>query len=228
MCGRFTLTLSPENISEYFGIDINLDYDFIPRYNIAPSQNILVIKQLPESKPEFCIMRWGLVPAWQKEEDISTKWVNALSKSIDEKPLFKKLFLQKRCLIVADGFYEWQETKQTKHPYYIYKNEHNPFLIPAIWERWENNHGKVIESCCLLTTEAAPKIERIHHRMPVILQKTQISQWLDTENQSLPKLKSLLTPYLPNDLTFHEVATLVNNPRNSTQECIKLIEEASK
>ncbi len=219
MCGRFTLSSKVKTIAEYFGIE--LSYELKPHYNIAPSQNILVLRQLPESKPEFCLMRWGLVPSWQKEEDISTQWINARSETIHEKPLFKKIFIQKRCLIIADGFYEWQATNRQKIPYFIHKKDNQPFAIAGLWEHWENKEGKRIDSCLLLTTEANPEVKSIHHRMPVILQKTQILTWLNQETTKIEMLKTLLRPYLPQDLTSHEVGTYVNSPRNDNQKCIE-------
>ena len=219
MCGRFSLASKSQTIAEYFGIE--LLYELTPRYNIAPSQDILVIKQLSASQPEFRFMHWGLIPYWQKEEDIGTKWINARSESMHAKPLFKKLFKQKRCLIIADGFYEWQETNRSKHPYYIYKKDHQPFAIAGIWEHWENKEGKVMESCLLLTTEANPEVKPIHHRMPVILQKAQSLSWLNPENTNTEMLKTFLMPYLHDDLTSYEVSTYVNNPKNENQKCIE-------
>ena len=220
MCGRFTLASSADKISEYFGIECN--YELKPRYNIAPSQDILVIRESSTKKLEFVFMRWGLIPSWQKEADIGTQWVNARSESVAVKPLFKNIFKKKRCLIVADGFFEWQIiNKKTKQPYYIYKSERKPFGIASIWESWKNNEGAIIESCLLLTSEACPTLHSIHDRMPVILQRPQFAQWLDRENEQVDKLNSLLIPYLPNDLAFHAVSTTVNNPRNDTRECIQ-------
>lgn len=219
MCGRFTLASKAKTIAEYFGIE--LSYELKPRYNIAPSQDILVIRQLTESKSEFCLMRWGLVPCWQNEEEISTKWINARSETINEKPLFKKLFTQKRCIIIADGFYEWQATHRSKIPYYIHKKDHQPFAIAGLWDHWENQEGKSIDSCLLLTTDANPEVKSIHHRIPVILQKAQILTWLNQETTKIEMLKSLLRPYLPQDLTSYEVGTYVNSPKNDNQICIE-------
>ncbi len=221
MCGRFTLSSKARILAEYFGIE--LQYELKPRYNIAPSQEILVIRQLPESKPDFCLMRWGLVPCWQKEEEIGTKWINARCESIHEKPLFKKLFQQKRCLIIADGFYEWQATHRLKIPYFINKKDHQPFAIAGLWDHWENKEGKSIDSCLLLTTDANPEVKSIHHRMPVILQKAQYSTWLNQENTKIEMLKSLLRPYLPQDLISHQVSTYVNSPKNDTTQCVEVV-----
>ncbi len=225
MCGRFTLSSRAQTIANYFGIE--LPYNLKPRYNIAPSQDILVIRHISDSKPEFCLMRWGLMPAWQNEEDISTKWINARSETIIDKPLFKKLFQQKRCIIVADGFYEWQATTRAKLPFYIFKKDHQPFAIAGLWEHWENHEGKSIESCLLLTTEANPEVKSIHHRMPVILQKAQYSTWLNGENTKVEILKSLLRPYLPQDLTSHEVSTYVNSPKNDNQNCVEKLADSN-
>lgn len=220
MCGRFTLASRAETIADYFGIEV--PYQLKPRYNIAPSQDVLVLRQLPEASLEFTLMRWGLIPAWQKEEDIGSQWINARSETIDEKPLFKKLFQKKRCLIVVDGFYEWHVmSKNAKQPYYICKKDHGPFVFAGLWEHWESKEGKVIESCTILTTDANILLKPIHHRMPVILPKTDFNDWLDIEQQNITQLKKLLKNYNSPLFTAYPVDTTVNNPRHDTIECIR-------
>lgn len=224
MCGRFTLASRAETIAEYFGIE--MIYELNPRYNIAPSQDILVLRQLPDAPPEFVMMRWGLIPAWQKEEDIGSQWINARSETIDEKPLFKKLFQKKRCLIVVDGFYEWHViNKNAKQPYYICKKDHGPFAFAGFWEHWENKEGKVIESCTILTTEANNLLKPIHHRMPVILPKTDFDNWLDVEQQDFRKIKKLLRNYNSPQFIAYAVDTTVNNPRHDTLDCIHPLDQ---
>ncbi len=224
MCGRFTLASRAETIADYFGIEEPLQLK--PRYNIAPSQDILVLRQLSEKPPQFVWMRWGLIPAWQKEEDIGSQWINARAETIDEKPLFKKLFQKKRCLIVVDGFYEWHViNKQVKQPYYICKKDHGPFVFAGLWEHWENKAGKIIESCTLLTTDANNLLKPIHHRMPVILPKTDFNHWLDSEQQDVKKIKNLLKSYNLSQFTAFPVSNYVNSPRNDNIQCITPLDE---
>lgn len=232
MCGRFSLATTMMDIMDYFGIEETVEFsskdnghhathfNIVPRYNIAPSQDILVVRNDDTNHKELSIMRWGLIPKWQKEQDIGSKWINARSETVHEKPLFKYAFKHHRCLLVADGFYEWQQTK-VKKPYYIHSKDGKPFGIAGLWERWESEEGKIIDSCTLLTTDANALMKPIHNRMPVILSKSQFSTWLDIENQNTENLQKLLHPYQDDNLESFPVSTFVNNPRNEGVDCVK-------
>jgi putative SOS response-associated peptidase YedK len=221
MCGRFTLTSSIDTLLEYFGI--TQPVGLTPRYNIAPSQNVLVVRQNDKNSRSFDYMRWGLIPSWLKEEDISSQWINARAETAAIKPLFKHAFKQRRCLIAADGFYEWERTA-SKTPYYIHKVDGKPFGIAGLWEQWHNTtSNKLIESCTLLTTEANELLKPIHNRMPVILDASNFEYWLNPSNHDTDRLQKLLAPYTGNNFESYPITTYVNNPRHETIQCINRI-----
>jgi putative SOS response-associated peptidase YedK len=219
MCGRFTLSSSLLDIWGFFEVDNVIE--FSSRYNIAPSQDVLVVRNNEKNKRELTTMHWGFIPWWFKEENIGSQWINARAETIEEKPLFKEAFKKRRCLIVADGFYEWQHHDKIKTPHYIHLNDGKPFGIAGLWERWKNNEGKIIESCALLTTEANKLLQPIHSRMPVILDRSNFSQWLDITNQNIHEIKALLKAGGLNSIESYPVSTLVNKPSNDTVQCIQ-------
>ncbi len=166
MCGRFSLSSSMEKISDFFNIATSLQLS--PQYNIYPGQDILIVRQKDKALREFLFAHWGFIPSWLKEEEISSKWINARIETVDIKPLFTESFKHKRCLIVADGFYEWSKAK-IKQPYYFHLKNESPFGFAGIWTQWKNEKGKVIESCSILTTESNEVVKPVHSRMPIIL-----------------------------------------------------------
>lgn len=220
MCGRYSLAISIEKLIEYF--DVEHLSELKPHYNIAPSQPILVVRMNNHQKA-FAFMRWGFIPAWLKEENISSQWINARAETLTEKPMFRHAFKHKRCLIPADGFFEWQVKNKYKQPYYIRKKNREPFAMAGIWERWESKEGRVIESCAIITTEANQELQPIHHRMPVVLEPEQFNLWLNPDNVETDKLQSLLTPSTANKLDIYAVGSYVNKPTHDTEECIKLV-----
>lgn len=217
MCGRFALSIPIEELMDYFEVEEVVE--FLPRYNIAPSQPVMVVRANENNQRDFAFLRWGLIPPWQKEEDIGSDWINARAETVSEKPLFKSSFQKKRCLIVAEGFYEWKKGK-TKVPYFIHKKDNKPLAFAGLWEHWENQQGKIIESCTILTSEANRLLETIHTRMPVILQRTEFESWLNVENQNLNKLQLMLRAYEPENLDAYPVSTFVNNPTHEGRNCI--------
>lgn len=216
MCGRFTLTLSAEAIREYFEVESAPSFE--PRFNIAPSTDILTACQL-EGKRVLVSMRWGFIPHWQKEEDASLAPINARAETADEKPMFRQSFLSRRCLIIADGFYEWQRAVH-KQPYYIHLKSKMPFGMAGLWDRWIGEGGKTIESCTILTTDANSLLNKIHQRMPVIIAKNNYDAWLDPANKNVSELKKLLKPYSASEMSAFAVSMQVNNPRNQGAECL--------
>jgi putative SOS response-associated peptidase YedK len=217
MCGRFTLTTPLSQLKQQFEAEGTIEHT--ASYNIAPSQDVVVDKHENDSNC-LLLMRWGLIPAWLRQEDISSKWINARAETITEKPLFSRLFKNRRCLIPSDGFYEWQQQGGNKQPFYIHKKSGEPFAFAGLWDQWRSIDGKVIESCTIITTEANDAIRPIHSRMPVILAKSQYQEWLQA---SKPEsfLLSMLQPYNGHDLETYPVSTLVNKPSNSAIECIQ-------
>jgi len=221
MCGRFTIFSPASVIEEYF--ELTDLYPFIPSYNVAPSQNILAILENADKKRVGVGLRWGLIPSWMKEENISSQMINARLETVHEKPSFCKAFQSRRCLIVADGIYEWKKTKDSKHPIYIHPENKKPFGMAGLWEHWENNQGNVIESCTILTQEANQQISEVHNRMPVIIDPQNFSPWLDPENHDTDQLQSMLNMLDYPKMALTPVSTKVNNPRFDSPECIEEI-----
>jgi len=226
MCGRFTLTLSAEAIKSYFDITDGLILQ--PHYNIAPSANVLVVRQLERHPREFAFMRWALVPSWLNETDITSHWINARAETIEEKPLFRQAFHQRRCLIVADGFFEWKLQGKIKQPIYIRKLDHSPIAFAGIWEHWQNKDGKTIESCAIITTVANALLKPIHGRMPVMLDQKDFALWLDNQNANPHDIKILLKPFSAKSLERYPVSLQVNKPSYDSKDCIKPLDKNKK
>ena len=224
MCGRFTLRASTSALAEQFGAIA--DVVFEPRFNVAPSQPIAAVRIRPESKPpqrELAPLRWGLIPSWAKDPAIGNRMVNARSESVAEKPAYRAAFRRRRCLVPADGFYEWQRQGKAKQPYFIQMADERPFAMAGLWETWEGPDHTVIESCTILTTEPNPLMEPIHDRMPVILPDDSCSEWLDPDQADPKLLERLLIPFRAEQMKAHPVSTYVNRPGNDGPECIARI-----
>jgi putative SOS response-associated peptidase YedK len=217
MCGRFTLRLTPGELQQVF--DLFREPETVPRYNIAPTQSVPVIRRTGEGN-ELSMMRWGLIPSWAKDVKIGASLINARSETAATKPAFRSAFKRRRCLIPADGFYEWkpQPGQKTKQPYLIGLKSGEPFAFAGLWEIWKSPEGNSIESCTILTTEANSLLREMHDRMPVILNRKDHEVWIDSEIPS-ESLTSLLTPYPTETMQAAAVSTLVNNARNEKPEC---------
>ena len=223
MCGRITLSTDKDDLQSRWGfIDPSGVLDLIkPRYNIAPSQNspTLMVK---EDRRVLVMMRWGLVPFWAKEPSIGYKMINAKSETLTEKPSFRKPFKEKRCLVLADGFYEWEKTdKKNKVPYRFVLKNRQPFAFAGLWDVWKTPEGDTLLSFTIITTRANELMERIHDRMPVILNEKDEAKWLDPEFKDTDKLSSLLQPYPSEQMVAYKVSTIVNSPKNDTPSCIE-------
>lgn len=220
MCGRFTLTVDPADLQEAFpGLCIP-EASLYPRYNIAPSQPIAIILNKGGYSLEFCI--WGLIPSWAKDPSIGSRMINARSETIAEKPAFRAPFRRHRCLIPADGFYEWQSTPNSKikTPFFISLKSRQPFSLAGIWDTWSSPDGSNIHTCCIITTHPNEIVAPIHNRMPVILPQTAQEQWLDPAQTSAEVLLPLLRPYEASEMQAYPVSRLVNDPKNDAPECI--------
>lgn len=222
MCGRYTLRLTPSELAEFF--DLFRQPEFGPRYNIAPTQQVAVIRQ-SDGNRELSEMRWGLIPSWAKDEKIGSRMINARSETAAEKPSFRAAFRRRRCLIPADGFFEWQKVEGGKQPYLIGLLNDRPFAFAGLWERWEHPQGDAIESCTILTTTPNELLADIHDRMPVILSDDAYDPWLDPTCDP-DALQELLTPYPPDELQMTPVSTVVNNPRNDVPECVEPVADS--
>lgn len=220
MCGRFTLTSDADSIAKCFELS---DVPSVsPRYNIAPTQSVLVICQDEtdrQRKIKFC--RWGLIPSWAKDATIGAKLINARAETVADKPSFRSAFRDRRCLIIADGFYEWKSLgPKSKQPYYIRLEPQQPFAMAGLWESWLNPESEQIFSCTIVTTKANILMASIHDRMPVILDSSDCEQWLDPEIKSSELLQPLLTPNESSTLKTYPVSSLVNKVKNDSAELL--------
>lgn len=217
MCGRFTLSANLGTFMDEFHLHAGIP-DYSPRYNIAPGQNILVITEGPGAR-ELSQMRWGLIPHWAKDKKIGYKMINARSETIDQKPAFKNSFLHRRCLIPADGFYEWKKTGGGKQPLHIVLPGKTVFAFAGIWDYWKSFEDTGIFSCSIITTEANEDIQDIHDRMPVMLAgEREYSTWLSVDEPAL--LKELLKPY-QGVIKAYPVSTMVNSPKVDNRQLIE-------
>jgi putative SOS response-associated peptidase YedK len=220
MCGRYTLKSPVERLAEKFHLTDTLSLK--PRYNIAPSQPVAVVRRLPDnSDRKLAILRWGLIPAWVKDSASGAQPINAKAETAAEKPMFHDAFRRRRCLVPADGFYEWRQEDKRKQPVYICMKDREPFAFAGLWEHWENQDGQAIESCTILTTEPNDLLKPIHNRMPVILNPKDYDLWLDPDVRDSGKVRRLLGPYPPEEMTAYPVSLRVNNPRNDDAQCIE-------
>jgi putative SOS response-associated peptidase YedK len=197
-----------------------------PRYNICPTQPVICVRQTSSGENEPVHLRWGLVPIWAKELKIGARMINARSETVSTKPSFRAAFKSRRCLVLADGFYEWKKEGKQKQPYYISRNDDQPFCLAGLWESWRDKSAEsseTIETCTILTTDANRIMQPLHDRMPVILQQNQFDFWLDKGFSNVDQLEQLLVPLETDDLQTYPVDTMVNRPINDTPECIKPI-----
>ncbi len=220
MCGRFTRKENFKQLAESLGL-ANLP-PLEPRYNIAPSQSIACMRANPRSREkEFVQLKWGLVPFWAKDPGIGYKMINARAETVAEKPSFRKAFKQQRCLILADGFFEWKREGKIKQPYYIHMKGNRPFVFAGLWDQWKQADDTPLESCAMITTGPNQVMEPIHNRMPVILQPDDYLFWLDPAMENPQALGALLKPYPGDDMEAYPISSLVNNPRNDTPLCLQ-------
>ena len=220
MCGRFTLTADPSDLQEaFFWVDFS-NIDITPRYNISPTQGVPVVTNNGENKLD--IFTWGLVPFWAKDPSIGSRMINARSETLSEKPSFRNAYKRRRCLILADGFYEWQNEPDTKTkiPFYIQIENGKPFAFAGIWENWHSKDGSQVLSTAIITTEPNDFMRPIHKRMPVILPPEDYSTWLQPGEVNPELLDPLLRPYDPKKMMAYPVSRFVNNPRNEAPDCI--------
>lgn len=224
MCGRFTLTATPEEIAERFQVDLTFFSRYEKSYNIAPSQSVFAIIN-DGTTNRGGLLRWGLVPPWAKDEKIGFKLINARGETVAEKPSFRNAFKNKRCLIIADSFYEWKKIGNTKQPMRIMLKDGRLFAMAGLWEKWISPTQEPIYSCTIITTEANNLIKDIHERMPVILKPEDEKIWLDQSMKDVHFLQSMLQPYSEDEMTTYAVSDFVNSAKNNSIECIAPITE---
>lgn len=219
MCGRFTLTAETNIIQENFPW-VNVPENLQPRFNIAPTQPVAVVPNDGKNRLDYFV--WGLIPSWAKDPNIGSRMINARAETLAEKPSFRTAFRRRRCLILADGFYEWKQDKHARRkiPMYIKLESGKPFAFAGLWENWNSADGSQILSCTIITIKPNSMMENIHNRMPVILPEEAYTKWLEPGEQKPENLSELLAPYPSEEMVAYPVSTLVNSPQNESPKCI--------
>jgi putative SOS response-associated peptidase YedK len=219
MCGRYRLTAKERYLRDHFGLDE--DPPWAPRWNIAPTQPVAVVRQdTKEPKRTFGLLRWGLIPYWAKDRSIAFKTINAMSETAAEKPAFRDAMRRRRCLVLADGFYEWQKIgPKEKQPYNFGMLDDSVFAFAGLWERWRDPTNEVVETCTILTTKPNSLVANVHDRMPVILGVEDYDLWLDPGITDAARVADCLKPFTPGLMKKYPVSTRVNRPENDDQEC---------
>jgi putative SOS response-associated peptidase YedK len=223
MCGRFTR--SKDYFSEHANqrtfldqLGIGFSAPVPPSYNVAPTQDVAAVRSVDDQN-ELVLLRWGLVPGWAPDLAIGNKMINARAETIAEKPAYRNALKKRRCLIVADGFYEWQKAGKAKQPYFIWLTGGQPFCFAGLWERWTKGE-KPVDTCTIITTAANKFMERLHDRMPVILSPADFGLWLDEAVQEPERLTPLLRPFA-GAMEAYRVGAMVNSVRNNSAECLE-------
>lgn len=224
MCGRYSITTPVEALRRLFGF-AGPASNLAARYNVAPRQDVPVIRVAEDGTRAIAMARWGLVPFWAKDATIGDRLINARSETAHEKPSFRAAFKARRCVLPADAFYEWKKEGKAKQPYRIHLEDGAPFGFAGLWERWDDPAGGVLETCAILTTEANEALRPIHHRMPVILDAEDHATWLDTGGTEGAAARALLRPFSARRLVAYPVSRHVNNARNDDPACIEPVGE---
>jgi len=223
MCGRFSLTTTRIDLARELALPLDaIPAGLAPRWNIAPTQQVVVLRD--QDGLRLDLLQWGLVPEWAKDPSIGNRLINARAETLADRPSFKVSFRRHRCLVVADGFYEWVTTKNGKRPYFIHFLDGRTFAFAGLWERWTARGGASLESCTIITTAANDLIADLHHRMPVILPPERHGEWLQPESLTVGRLNELLVPHPAGEMAAYQVSTHVNRPGNDDAECIARVE----
>ena len=221
MCGRYSLVADMSELALRFDFEGGGEAR-LPRFNIAPTQEVLAVtRDSGDSRNAARAMRWGLIPFWAKDPSIGNRMINARAETVDTSPAFRRAFERRRCLVVADGFYEWLKVGKERVPMRVSLSSGEPFAFAGLWETWRSPDGEPLASCTIITTTPNAVMEPVHNRMPVILPRNAEGVWLDTSGaRSAAELKELLAPYVGPGLEVYEVSKLVNSPRNDTPEVL--------
>ncbi|MEI2397820.1 SOS response-associated peptidase [Paenibacillus sp. FSL R7-0297] len=220
MCGRFTITVTLEELITHYLIDDSKLATLKPNYNVAPMHNVPAVIASDEGK-RLGELRWGLVPFWAKDDKIGSKMINARAETVSEKPAFKRLLKSKRCIIPADGFYEWKKDGTSKQPYRILMSDGSLFSFAGLYDTWEDPEGKKLSTCTIITTTPNSLMEDIHDRMPVILRPEDEADWLGRDNDDVESLLKLLKPYDAAKMRAYKVPSAVGNVRNNSKELLE-------
>ena len=225
MCGRFTLTAPPDAVRRCFGLDSTPELE--PRFNVAPGQDVATVSADREGRRVLALRRWGLLPYWAKDPKLGSRLVNARSETAAEKPAYRDAFRRRRCLVPADGFFEWAAAPGgPRQPWYIAREDAACFAIAGLFERWKSPEGEWIETRVLLTSDASPRLAAIHDRMPVILPPADWPLWLDPAVRDPSRLVPLLRPHPDQAFSLRAVSRRVNKPEHDDPACIAPLENA--
>ncbi len=220
MCGRFTLRAPARTLSTAYAVEVPVEYT--PRYNIAPGQPVLVVRARPESGArEALFVHWGLIPPWAEDPGIAYTMINARAETVAEKPTFSRPLASRRCLVPADGWYEWRKTGREKQPFFFHLKGGAPFAFAGLWERGRGKGGKEIESCTVITTRANEAAAAVHDRMPVLLGPDRYDVWLGSSVHTPEDLLSLMAPCPAGDLLAYPVGAIVNSARVDSPRCVE-------
>lgn len=227
MCGRYTLTITPEMLRTLinFAVTPNLE----PRFNIAPTQMAPVVRADGDGWRKIDMLRWGLIPSWSADMSVASKLINARGETVAQKPSFRDAYRERRCLIPADGFYEWRKEGDAKQPFRIGFRGGKPFVFAGLWETWTapedaENVGETVETYTIVTTDANAKLAPIHHRMPVIVDPADFDRWL---TGSPAEAANVIRAFPPDEMAFYRVSTRVNNVRNDDAGCIAPLKQTA-
>ena len=217
MCGRFAFYSPSEAAVALFGVSTDVEVE--PRYNIAPTQYLAAIRNVEGEGRELVMLRWGLVPFWAKDPAIGNRMINARAETVAEKPSYRNAYKHRRCIVLADGFYEWRREGEIKTPYYISLASGEPFALAGLWENWQDKEGgESLQTTTLVTTDANDFMQPLHHRMPVILEASSATEWLAGSNELLDDVPSITPP-----LQAWPVDRRVNNARNEGEELVRAV-----
>ena len=218
MCGRYTLRTPVERLAEEFGFE-GSPVEISANYNVAPTQSVATVLE-EGGQRRLEVLRWGLIPPWADDPQIGSRMINARSETAPEKPSFRRAFRERRCLIPADGFYEWQRTNGAKQPFYIHMQDGRPFAFAGLWESWGKGGEGEVRTCAILTTEANAVVGEVHERMPVIVAPDAYDVWLDPASER-DELVGLLGPYPVDEMEAYPVSRFVNSPSNNDPRCVE-------
>ncbi len=223
MCGRYSFSQHPEKTIPIFKVQESTD--FYPRYNIAPSQTAPVIINVDGTRV-LDLYRWGLIPSWAKDRKIGYKMINARCETVGDKPAYRGLVNKRKCVVLADGFYEWKKEKdeKSKTPMRIFLKSEEPMAFAGLWDEWRDAEGQLLRSYTILTTSANPLLNEIHDRMPVIIRPEMMDSWLDP-GVDIKEMEEVFEPYPDQEMAYYPVSKLVNSPRNDGPECWERVGE---
>ena len=222
MCGRFTIDIPSELLFELFGL---AEYPRVtPRYNVAPTQQVPVIRRYGDGQNHLDFLQWGLIPSWAQEKSIGSRLINARSETVTEKPSFRQAIRYRRCLVLGSGYYEWKQEGNAKLPWYIRLKDGSPMVFAGLWETWKGADGEVVESCTILTTASNRLVEPLHDHMPVILHPDEYRTWLERTTTDPTSLKKMFQPYPADLMETWAVSQKVNSVKNESADLVLPVE----